>query len=162
MGQEDAAAAPAPVAGESAPELPPQRDRETPAGAAVAAQLPGQRPEPAGSGQAGAAAEAEQGAAEEAAAAQDPDAGPADTTPAAPAAPAVLGARERAVLDFERRRWKHPGAKEQAIRDTFDVSATRYYQILNALLDDPAALAHAPALVGRLRRIRDARQRARH
>lgn len=74
----------------------------------------------------------------------------------------ALGARESAVLDFEKRRWKHAGAKEQAIRDTFDLPATRYYQILNALLDDPAALAYSPALVGRLRRVREARQQARH
>jgi len=89
-----------------------------------------------------------------------PSASPAATSTAT--ATHGLGARERAVLEFERRRWKHAGAKEQAIRDEFDLSATRYYQILNALLDDPAALAHSPALVGRLRRVREARQRARH
>lgn len=72
-----------------------------------------------------------------------------------------LGARERAVLVFERRRWRHVGAKEQAIRDEFGISPTHYYQILNALLDDPAALAHSPALVNRLRRVREARRRER-
>lgn len=96
-----------------------------------------------------------------------PSASPATATVTATATAGAtsthgLGARERAVLEFERRRWKHAGAKEQAIRDEFDLSATRYYQILNALLDDPAALAHSPALVGRLRRVREARQRARH
>lgn len=77
--------------------------------------------------------------------------------------PAVarLGARERAVLDFELRQWKHAGAKDEAIRATFGISSTGYHQILNALLDDPAALAYRPTLVIRLRRIRDARREAR-
>jgi uncharacterized protein DUF3263 len=68
---------------------------------------------------------------------------------------------ERAVrmLAFERQWWKHAGAKEQAIRETFGLSATRYYQVLNSLLDEPAALAHDPVLVGRLRRLRASRTR---
>ncbi|TDE10396.1 DUF3263 domain-containing protein [Jiangella asiatica] len=69
--------------------------------------------------------------------------------------------RERAILDFERRWWKYPGAKEQAVRSTFDISATRYYQVLNSLIDRPEALAHDPLLVRRLRRQRAVRQQAR-
>ncbi|NJC73617.1 DUF3263 domain-containing protein [Planosporangium thailandense] len=61
---------------------------------------------------------------------------------------------ERALLDFENQWWRQPGAKEQAIRDRFDLSPTNYYQLLNALLDRPAALAYDPVLVNRLRRIR--------
>ena len=72
-----------------------------------------------------------------------------------------LGERQRAILDFERQWWKHAGAKEQAIRDTFQISPTRYYQLLNALLDDPAVLAYDPVTVQRLRRVRSARVRAR-
>ncbi|QSB15090.1 DUF3263 domain-containing protein [Natronosporangium hydrolyticum] len=72
-----------------------------------------------------------------------------------------LGEQARAILAFERRWWRHAGAKEQAIRDTFGLSATRYYQLLNRLLDEPAALAHDPVLVGRLRRLRSSRTRAR-
>ncbi len=72
-----------------------------------------------------------------------------------------LTERDRAVLDFERQWWKYAGAKEQAVRDLFDMSATRYYQVLNALIDSPAALAHDPMLVKRLRRMRTSRQRAR-
>jgi len=68
---------------------------------------------------------------------------------------------QRAALDFERRCWKYSGAKETAIRERFDMSATRYYQVLNALIDEPAGLAHDPLLVGRLRRLRDARASAR-
>jgi hypothetical protein len=73
----------------------------------------------------------------------------------------ALDQREREILAFEGKWWKHAGAKEQAIRDAFDLSATRYYQVLNALLDNPAALAHDPVLVGRLRRLRSTRARSR-
>ena len=72
-----------------------------------------------------------------------------------------LSKREEEILAFERQWWRHAGAKEQAIRDTFDLSATRYYQLLNGLLDNPAALAHDPLLVKRLRRLRATRTRSR-
>jgi len=72
-----------------------------------------------------------------------------------------LTEREREILSFERQWWKYAGAKEQAIRELFDMSATRYYQVLNALIDRPDALACDPMLVKRLRRLRSARQRAR-
>lgn len=72
-----------------------------------------------------------------------------------------LSRREREILAFERQWWKYAGAKEQAIRELFDMSATRYYQVLNALIDRPDALACDPMLVKRLRRLRSARQRAR-
>ncbi|MDM8083435.1 DUF3263 domain-containing protein [Cellulomonas cellasea] len=72
-----------------------------------------------------------------------------------------LSARDEQVLAFERQWWKYAGAKEQAIRELFDMSATRYYQVLNALIDSPAALEHDPMLVKRLRRMRSTRQRAR-
>jgi hypothetical protein len=72
-----------------------------------------------------------------------------------------LSDRDSSILEFERQWWKYAGAKEQAIRDLFDMSATRYYQVLNALLDQPEALAADPMLVKRLRRMRAARQRQR-
>lgn len=72
-----------------------------------------------------------------------------------------LTGRERDILDFEQQWWRHPGAKEQAIRDRFGLTATRYYQLLNTLLDNPSALAAEPLLVGRLRRLRSARARDR-
>ena len=88
--------------------------------------------------------------------------GPAATGPAAePEETDGLTERERRILTFEQQWWKHAGAKEQAIRDTFGLSATRYYQLLNALLDQPAALAAEPVLVGRLRRLRSSRARNR-
>ena len=74
---------------------------------------------------------------------------------------ASLSERDQRILDFERQWWRYAGAKEQAIRELFDCSATRYYQLLNALIDDPAALRSDPMLVKRLRRMRSARQRAR-
>ena len=72
-----------------------------------------------------------------------------------------LSQRDQQVLAFERQWWKYAGAKEQAVRELFEMSATRYYQVLNALIDSPAALAHDPMLIKRLRRMRASRQRAR-
>src|SRR5947208_17159228 len=72
-----------------------------------------------------------------------------------------LSDRDREMLAFERQWWKYAGAKEQAIRELFDMSATRYYQALNSMIDRPAALAADPMLVKRLRRLRSGRQRAR-
>jgi hypothetical protein len=72
-----------------------------------------------------------------------------------------LTRRDREILAFERQWWKYAGAKEQAIRELFDMSATRYYQVLNTLIDTPAALAADPMLVKRLRRLRASRQRQR-
>jgi Protein of unknown function (DUF3263) len=65
------------------------------------------------------------------------------------------------ILAFERNWWRQPGAKEQAIRDMLGISATRYYQMLNELIDRPEAMAFEPVLVKRLRRQRAKRQRVR-
>ncbi|ALV44284.1 hypothetical protein MB46_00905 [Arthrobacter alpinus] len=83
---------------------------------------------------------------------------PVDGTTASSSA---LSERDEQMLDLERQWWKYAGAKEQAIRDMFDLSATHYYQVLNALIDTDAALAHDPMLVKRLRRLRTSRQQAR-
>jgi hypothetical protein len=72
-----------------------------------------------------------------------------------------LSARDAEILAFERQWWKFAGAKEQGIRDRFQMSAARYYQVLNALIDKPEALAQDPLLVKRLRRLRATRQRNR-
>ena len=72
-----------------------------------------------------------------------------------------LTRRDHDILTFERQWWKYAGAKEDAIKELFGLSATRYYQVLNALIDNPAALAHDPMLVKRLRRLRSSRQRQR-
>ncbi|MFF0579957.1 DUF3263 domain-containing protein [Streptosporangium saharense] len=72
-----------------------------------------------------------------------------------------LTERERELMAFERRWWRRPGAKEQAVRETFGISSTRYYQLLAELIDRPEALAHDPMLVKRLRRLRETRRRER-
>jgi hypothetical protein len=73
----------------------------------------------------------------------------------------ALSERDQQILAFERQWWKYAGAKEQAVHELFQMSATRYYQVLNVLIDSPAALAHDPMLIKRLRRMRSSRQRAR-
>ena len=74
---------------------------------------------------------------------------------------ALLSERDQEILAFERQWWKYAGAMEQAIKELFDMSATRYYQVLNALIDSQAALEADPMLIKRLRRLRASRQRAR-
>src|SRR5215471_3101172 len=74
---------------------------------------------------------------------------------------ASLSERETRVLAFERHWWRQPGAKEQAISDQLGLSATRYYQMLNELIDRPEAMAADPVLVKRLRRQRARRERIR-
>jgi hypothetical protein len=134
MQQEDSRAA---SVDESAPDLPTQRAAETGEQQALF-ELPVQPGSP-----------------------ENAAAGRPEPDPAAAPAPSRLGAREQAVLAFESRRFRNAGRKEQAIRDEFGISPTQYFQILNALLDDPAALAHDPTLVARLRRLREARRQAR-
>ena len=73
-----------------------------------------------------------------------------------------LSERDAEILEFERQWWKYAGAKEAAVREKFDMSSTRYYQVLNALIDNPDALAADPMLIKRLRRLRSQRQRTRH
>lgn len=74
---------------------------------------------------------------------------------------AELSEREIAVLELEGRQWRTAGAKERAIREELGLSSTRYYQLLNGLLDREEALAHDPVLVNRLRRVREAKRAAR-
>lgn len=68
----------------------------------------------------------------------------------------MLSDRDRAILDFESQYswWRAAGAKENAIRERFGFSGVRYAQLLNRCLDDPEAVAYAPQVVSRLRRIR--------
>jgi hypothetical protein len=85
---------------------------------------------------------------------------PSEPTPAEPVVHSLTD-RDRAILDFEREWWQHPGSKEESIRHTFGLSAARYYQVLGALLSSQAALAYDPMLVKRLQRMRDERQSSR-
>ncbi|CAO5189917.1 DUF3263 domain-containing protein [Frankia sp. AiPs1] len=90
----------------------------------------------------------------------DPQATPAQA-PDARGAGSRLAERDTRILAFEQGWWRHPGAKEEAIRAEFGLSSTRYYQILNQLIDTEAALISDPMLVRRLRRLRDQRRAAR-
>jgi hypothetical protein len=81
-----------------------------------------------------------------------PDDGVADPEPGT-----GLTDRDRGILAFEHRWWAHAGAKDEAIRAEFGLTPARYYQLLNAVIDSPAAVRHDPMLVHRLQRVRDAR-----
>lgn len=95
----------------------------------------------------------------------DTAAAPQPNPPSADSAEAgadgALSRRDRDILAFERQWWQYAGAKEQAIKERFDLSPTRYYQVLNEIIDNPAALAEDPLLVRRLRRLRTSRQKTR-
>lgn len=69
-----------------------------------------------------------------------------------------LSPRELTILALERRGFAGPAAKERVIREQLGLAPTRYYQLLNALLDDRGALEHDPVTVNRLRRVREARR----
>ncbi|MFE3036231.1 DUF3263 domain-containing protein [Streptomyces canus] len=71
---------------------------------------------------------------------------------------AEFESRERDILALERRSFAGPGAKERAIREELGLAPVRYYQLLNALLDDERALALDPVTVNRLRRVRETRR----
>jgi hypothetical protein len=79
----------------------------------------------------------------------------------AQARPEELVPRAQDILAFERQWWRYAGAKEEAIRREFGISPTVYYQQLNRVLDDPAALEADPLLVRRLQRQRAARRQQR-
>ncbi len=78
-----------------------------------------------------------------------------------PMATTSLGDLEVRILEFEKNWWRFAGAKESAIKELFDLSAPRYYQLLNDLIDREDALEASPMLVKRLRRLREARMSAR-
>lgn len=73
----------------------------------------------------------------------------------------ALSDLEVRILEFERSWWRYAGAKESAIKELFDLSGPRYYQLLNDLVDRDDALLASPMLVKRLRRLRQARMSAR-
>lgn len=73
----------------------------------------------------------------------------------------MLTPTDRTILAIESQRWKYPGAKEARALEILGMTPTRYYQVRDALIDHPAAEAAEPALIHRLRRLRDQRRRAR-
>lgn len=68
---------------------------------------------------------------------------------------------DRALLDFAAKWWQAAGNQHDAITAELGLTPTRYYQRLNKLLDDPAALAYSPTVVRRLQRIRSQRDTGR-
>ena len=86
--------------------------------------------------------------------------GPGDSSEAL-AEGTVLSEADRTVLALERRHWNVPGAKAQAVHDQLGWSLARYYQRLNAILDDPAALHAEPSFVWSLIRRREQARRLR-
>ena len=77
------------------------------------------------------------------------------------AMPVGLSELELRILDFEASWWRYAGAKEAAVKELFELSAARYYQLLNDLIDRDDALSVSPMLVKRLRRLREARMNTR-
>jgi hypothetical protein len=69
--------------------------------------------------------------------------------------PEGLSELDSAVLDLAGRGWTGPGPRDRAIRERLGMSPTAFFQHLNALLDDPAALRYAPATVNRWRAARE-------
>lgn len=75
---------------------------------------------------------------------------------------AGLTDEERAVVDFERNWWVSPTqrTKQESIRTALGLSPTRYYAVLETLVERREALEYDPLLMRRLRRRRDQRRRA--
>jgi hypothetical protein len=74
---------------------------------------------------------------------------------------AALSEAEMRILAFERNWWRYPGAKEREILEALGMPVTRYYQLLNGLIDRPEAAEFDPILVARLRRQRVRRRSVR-
>ena len=79
-----------------------------------------------------------------------------------PGVQGTLSDLEARILEFEKQWWQYAGAKESSIRELFQIPPSRYYEILNHLIDRDEALHVAPMLVKRLRRMREARLAERH
>lgn len=62
------------------------------------------------------------------------------------------------MLEFEGLRWAFPAAKQAQIMERFSISETRYFQIVNSLVDRPESLAAYPTTVRRLQRLREGRR----
>ena len=73
----------------------------------------------------------------------------------------ALNERDLAIIEFERTWWSEEGSKESLIRDRFDLSTTRYYELLSDLVESEEAYEFDPLVIHRLRRLRARRRRAR-
>lgn len=73
----------------------------------------------------------------------------------------ALTVRESMTLTLAGTPFRHAGARATAIRETLGYSEPRFAQVVGALLLRQDAEAEMPALVHRLRRLRDGRRAAR-
>jgi Protein of unknown function (DUF3263). len=69
----------------------------------------------------------------------------------------MLSSEDLSLLAFEKANTRNTPAKVERIRDTFGLSAARYYQRLHRIIDNPHALEAEPMLVRRLLRLRAVR-----
>lgn len=76
-------------------------------------------------------------------------------------APQPLTRAQMELLEFERATWASAGRRDAALVERFGHSPIRHAQILNRLIDTPAALEYDAQLVNRLRNLRDQRRAAR-
>lgn len=73
-----------------------------------------------------------------------------------------LTGHQRAAIDMMRKyAMSSPARRKAIIWDEFDMTATEFYSEWNALLDNPDALAYAPTVINRHRRIRGQKKAAR-
>ena len=92
---------------------------------------------------------------------RQPGSGPGTGARRPPSRQPALTEREQQILAFEASGGSTPAPRSRPSGTPSALSSTRYYQLLNGLLDNPAALEHDPVLIGRLRRLRSTRARTR-
>ncbi|MFT4245118.1 MAG: DUF3263 domain-containing protein [Micrococcaceae bacterium] len=63
----------------------------------------------------------------------------------------------RQILGLEKQEWRNAAEKEAKIKAELKISVTKYYMLLNRLIDSREALEYSPALVKRLRAVREKR-----
>lgn len=73
----------------------------------------------------------------------------------------VWGPAHTAVLEFERGRWKHLGARDTAIAERFQMLLVEYNAMLAWVIDQPEAMVYDPEYVTWLRKKRDGRRAVR-
>lgn len=73
----------------------------------------------------------------------------------------ALTERDIRIIEFERTWWSEPGPKESIIRERFELSTTRYYELLSDIVDSDEAYRFDPLVIRRLRKLRARRRRAR-
>lgn len=61
--------------------------------------------------------------------------------------------REKAMLAFTTQPWGSRGRQNEAIREQFGITPTKFWQAVRALILRPEALAYDPVTVHRLERL---------